>query len=174
MDAQTSLQKLIKLLQTAYSAEMAAAYAYRGHWRSVKAAEERAEIEKIELEEWHHRRQIGVILQELGTKPRRFSELKFFIIGRILGFLCFFSGWFLPMYGAGKLESQNYKEYELAAQYALDSGYNQYVNGLLIMAEVEKEHERYFRAKVLSHPLHRYFPMWDEVKDEVRITEYGK
>ena len=30
-------RNLIRILQNAYSGEIAAAYAYRGHWKSVKA-----------------------------------------------------------------------------------------------------------------------------------------
>ncbi len=29
-------QNLIRILQSAYSGEMAAAYAYRGHWKNIK------------------------------------------------------------------------------------------------------------------------------------------
>ena len=42
---------LIALLQLAYSAEQAAAYAYRGHWHSVVDLDERARIKQIEGEE---------------------------------------------------------------------------------------------------------------------------
>ena len=45
-----SREKLIALLQLAYSGELAAAYAYRGHWHSVSAPDERAAIRKIEAE----------------------------------------------------------------------------------------------------------------------------
>ena len=45
-------QNLICILQNAYSGEMAAAYAYRGHWRSLKkSAVEREKIRQIEAKE---------------------------------------------------------------------------------------------------------------------------
>jgi len=45
-------QNLIRILQNAYSGELAAAYAYRGHWRSLKkSAAEREKIKQIEAEE---------------------------------------------------------------------------------------------------------------------------
>lgn len=47
---------LIGILQLAYSGELAAAYAYRGHWKSVSDSEEIRRIEEIENEEWHHRK----------------------------------------------------------------------------------------------------------------------
>ncbi|HET9215847.1 MAG TPA: hypothetical protein VFR18_02640 [Terriglobia bacterium] len=160
MDA--DLSNLIALLQLAYSGEKAAAYAYRGHWNSVSLPEERERIEVIEQEEWHHRRQVGDILAELGSSPDPTRERRAEIIGRTLGFLCHVSGWLLPMYGAGKLESRNIREYESAARFALACGRTQYVECLLTMAEVEWEHEYYFRRKVLSHWLGRRFPIWAE------------
>jgi hypothetical protein len=51
--------QLITTLQMAYSGELAAGYAYRGHWHSVSDAEERDRIKIIEDEEWHHRRLVG-------------------------------------------------------------------------------------------------------------------
>ena len=42
-------QNLIRILQNAYSGELAAAYAYRGHWQSLKkSAAERERIRQIE------------------------------------------------------------------------------------------------------------------------------
>ena len=43
-----SREKLIALLQLAYSGELAAAHAYRGHWHSVRQSDERESIRKIE------------------------------------------------------------------------------------------------------------------------------
>jgi hypothetical protein len=60
-------QSLIALLQLAYSAELAAAYAYRGHWHSVHDEDERARIEQIENEEWHHRELVGEMIESLGA-----------------------------------------------------------------------------------------------------------
>ena len=56
---------LIALLQLAYSAERAAAYAYRGHWHSVADTDERVRIKQIEDEEWHHRELVGEMLKKL-------------------------------------------------------------------------------------------------------------
>src|SRR5947209_4961416 len=112
MNSQAALPKLVNLLQLAYSAELAAAYAYRGHWHSVKDAGERLRIHQIEEEELHHRRLVGEILRQLGAGPSTALEVKYFLIGRMLGLLCHLSGWFIPMYGAGKLESKNVGEYQ--------------------------------------------------------------
>jgi rubrerythrin len=153
-------ERLVHLLQLAFSGERAAAYAYRGHWRSVRDPEERRRIHEIEDEEWHHRRLVGEILAGLGAAPQPARELKALVIGRTLGLLCHVSGWFLPMYGAGRLESRNVQEYEVAARYAECCGRHDLIDCLLTMAEVEWEHERYFRAKVMSHRWGRHLRLW--------------
>src|SRR4029434_4505427 len=110
--------KLIALLQLAYSGEKAAGYAYRGHWKSVTLPEERERIATIEQEEWHRRQLVGQMLRELGAEPDTRRERRAAIIGKTLGFLCHVSGWFFPMYGAGKLESAHTREHEAAGEYA--------------------------------------------------------
>jgi hypothetical protein len=153
-------QDLIHVLQLAYSGERAAAYAYRGHWRSVADPEEAARIRQIEDEEWHHRRLVGDLLASLGAGPHRVRELRALLIGRTLGLLCHVSGWFLPMYAAGRLESRNVREYETAARHAIGSGQGAMLDCLLTMAEVEWDHERYFRGRVDGHRLTRWLGLW--------------
>lgn len=162
---------LVHILQMAYSGERAAALAYRGHRRSVRSKEEHQRIKKIEVEELHHREQVGVMLRELGEKPSAWREFKMLVIGRVLGFLCPVSGWFLPMYGAGHLESHNVEEYVTAAKHARACGQTQYVDDLLTMAEVEWEHERYFRAKVMSHRLHKFVRLWPSLPAKETIRQ---
>ena len=171
METDNSQRKLIALLQLAYSAELAAAHAYNGHWRSVRDTSERARIAEIEQEELHHRRLVGEMLTTLGAAPDSGRELRASVIGRILSFLCHVSGWFAPMYGAGRLESSNVREYETAAQYALECGRNDLIDCLLTMAEVEWEHEKYFRSRVLSHPLGRRLKLWPQPPPKASIRE---
>ena len=95
------LENLVTILRLAYSGELAAAYAYRGHWRSVRDELTRVRIREIENEEWHHRRLVGTMLAQIGRKPSRIREIRAFLIGRTLGALCHITGWFAPMYGAG-------------------------------------------------------------------------
>jgi rubrerythrin len=153
---------LIALLQLAYSGELAAAYAYRGHWRAVRNREERLRIEKIENEEWHHRTLVGEMLRTLDANPNKFREIRAAIMGRTLGLLCHVIGWLAPMYGAGKLESRNIREYEIAARLAREAGKEEFVDCLLTMAEVEWEHEQYFRGRVLSHRWADRLPLWPQ------------
>jgi len=160
---------LVAILQLAYSGELAAAYAYRGHWKSVADPDERVRIEEIENEEWHHRQLVGEMLDKLGQKPNPRREKRARLLGRTLGFLCHLTGWLAPMYGAGRLESQNIREYETAARYAIECGREEFVDCLLTMAEVEWEHEKYFRSRVLIHRFGKRLPIWPEPPDKETI-----
>lgn len=145
--------KLIRILQHAYSGEVAAAFAYRGHWNSLKESREKVRIKEIEAEEWDHRRRVGEWLEKLGAKPRKMREKVFWTIGRALGLTCYVSGWFMPMYFAGRLESQNSAEYEEAAVFAKELEMSDCVRDLLDMARVEVQHEVFFRQTVTGHRL---------------------
>jgi rubrerythrin len=171
MSEEENRQRLIALLQTAYSAEQAAAHAYRGHWHSVVDVDERAHIRQIEEEEWHHRELVGEMLEKLGAQPSRQREIRALLIGRALAFLCHVMGWFAPMYGAGRLESRNIREYETAARYARDCGREEFIDCLLMMAEVEWEHESYFRSRVLLHSLGKKLTLWNAPPPKETIRE---
>ena len=168
----TPRDKLIHILQLAYSGELAAGFAYRGHWHSLRNAEERARVKTIEEEEWHHRRLVGDMLKDLGAGPIKMRELRANVVGRTLGFLCHVSGWFMPMYGAGRLESRNIVEYEVAARHARECGRDDLIDCLLTMAEVEWEHERYFRSCVLRHRWSRRFTVWPEPPPKESIRNH--
>lgn len=148
------------ILRAAYSGELAAGLAYRGHWKSLRDPEQRRRVREIEAEEWHHRVLVGEMLAACGARPSRPREGIFWTIGRVLGALCHVSGWLAPMYGAGRLESRNVVEYETAARRAAACGRHEWIDCLLTMAEVEWDHEAYFRAQVQSHRLARWVPMW--------------
>jgi rubrerythrin len=147
-------KNLIHILQNAYSGELAAGFAYRGHWKSLKkSASERAQIKKIENEEWVHRENVRKWLERLDVKPKKLREIIFWTIGRTLGLTCFISGWFFPMYFAGRLESGNVKEYEDAAKFAKELQMSECFDELMEMARVEQEHEDFFRSVVAKHRL---------------------
>jgi rubrerythrin len=171
MAAHTSTDDLVALLQLAYSGELAAAHAYNGHWRSVRDAGERARIAEIEQEELHHRKLVGEMLASLGAAPNRSREIRASLIGRTLSFLCHVSGWLAPMYGAGRLESGNVREYETAARFARECGREDLIDCLLTMAEVEWEHEKYFRSRVLTHPLGRRLTLWPQPPPKENIRK---
>jgi demethoxyubiquinone hydroxylase (CLK1/Coq7/Cat5 family) len=157
-------RQLARVLQGAYSGELAAAYAYRGHWKSLRAgAAERERIRQIEDEEWVHREKVKSIMTALSVAPVALREKLMWTIGRVLGLSCHLTGWFLPMYFAGRLESGNVEEYETAAHHARQLGHAEFAADLEHMARVEGEHEIFFREMVASHrwlPLMRRFFGW--------------
>jgi hypothetical protein len=75
------------------------------------------------------------------------------------------------MYGAGRLESSNVREYETAARLARESSREDLIDCLLTMAEVEWEHEKYFRSRVLAHPLGRRLTLWPQPPPKETIRE---
>jgi demethoxyubiquinone hydroxylase (CLK1/Coq7/Cat5 family) len=158
-------ERLVHILQCAYSGELAAGYAYRGHWKSVKNRAERAKIQQIENEEWVHRERVGEMLAELGAAPAAIREARMWVIGRVIGAACHVTGWFFPMYFAGRLESSNVEEYESAAYHAAKLGLAEFESDLRVMARVEKEHEMFFLGVVSGHrllPLARAVFKWGE------------
>lgn len=144
MPSPETRERLIRLLQLAYSGEKAAALAYQGHSRSVRDPGEKAMIARIENDEWVHRKKVGALLEKLGARPLRIREMRAATVGHVLSFLCGVAGWFLPMFLAGKLETKNVCEYEKAAGWAAEVGLHDFVPDLLEMAAVEVEHEKYF------------------------------
>lgn len=152
--------QLIRLARRAYSGERAAALAYRGHARAVRSPQERREIAAIERDEWDHRTRLGRMLAQLGAPPDGFRDRRAALVGTALGLLCHVAGWFLPMYAAGRLERRNIREYEEAAKAAIACGQPEWARELLRMAEVEWEHERYFREKARSHRWGSWIPVW--------------
>jgi rubrerythrin len=152
--------QLTFLLQLAYSGELAATRAYLGHRHSLRDREERAQLTKIIRDELRHRRCLLGQLRELGAEPLPARERKMELVGRFIAAFCQAGGWFFPMYGAGRLESQNIREYEAAARLALVAGLPHFVEPLLEMAEVEWDHERFFRDKASGHALWLLVPVW--------------
>ncbi len=152
MDEDDTRRRLIGMLRSAYSGELAAAFAYRAHWRALSNPAERAAIERIEREEWTHRREVGVLLARLGAKPQRLRELVMTMVGCGAGAACHVGSWILPMYFAGRLEHANIREYEDGAEYAHALGLLDFERALLAMAAIEREHEEFFLRTVAAHP----------------------
>jgi len=160
MDRPAARAALVALLRMAYSGERAAAHAYRGHAASVGDPEERRRIREIEAEEWRHRDLVGGMLAGLGSGPDPRRERRALRIGRFLDFASRVTPYLFPMLGAGFLESRNVKEYDDAAEHAVAAGHPEYVDCLREMADVEREHERFFRGRVESHWLGSVLPLW--------------
>lgn len=159
MQSQIKLQhkELVKLLQMAYSAEKAAAFAYIGHAASVKDKAEKAAIRQIELDEWNHRREVLAIMRQYNIPVSSFYELRFHMIGKIISGSCFVIGWFMPFYFAGRLESGNVCEYFRMMQFFHELGIYEHDAVLYEMGIKEKEHEVYFLSKIKNNRLLPFF-----------------
>jgi hypothetical protein len=150
-------KKLVALLQQAYSAEKAAAFAYQGHAGSVSNFQDKLAIRQIELDEWGHRTEVLNIMQEYGVSISNFQEIRFYLIGKLISASCYIIGWFMPFYFAGSLESGNVCEYFRMKQYFNTLGITKHDKILYDMGIKEKEHEVYFLNRINGSKLLPYF-----------------
>lgn len=149
--------RLVKLLQLAYSAEKAAAFAYIGHAGSVRNEDEKRRIKQIEDDEWGHRESVLAIMQQYDIPVSRYNEIKFHVIGRVISASCYVIGWFMPYFFAGKLESGNVCEYFIMMQYFNELGITDHDEVLYEMGLKEKEHEVYFLESLQNNRLLPWF-----------------
>jgi rubrerythrin len=150
-------KELVDLIQKAYSAEKAAAFAYQGHAGSLKDKSEKKLIYQIELDEWNHRKEVLKIMEEYAIPISKYYEFKFHIIGKIISYSCYLIGWFMPYFFAGKLESGNVCEYFRMMQYFHELGIVKHNEILYEMGIKEKEHEVYFLSKIANKRLMPFF-----------------
>ena len=151
---------LIDLLQKAYSAEKAAAFAYQGHAGSVKKAVEKKAIKQIETDEWNHRREVLQIMGTYDIPVSKYYEAQFYVIGKIISTSCYVIGWFMPFYFAGRLESGNVCEYFRMKQYFNSLGIHDHDKLLYDMGIKEKEHEVYFLEGIKTN---RLLPLFEKL-----------
>lgn len=150
---------LVDLLQMAYSAEKAAAFAYIGHANSVKNTNEKQAIKQIEIDEWNHRSEVLSIMNLYDIKPSKYYELKFHVIGKLISASCYVIGWFMPFYFAGRLESGNVCEYFRMKAYFNELGITEHDQILYDMGIKEKEHEVYFYEKIKDN---KWLPFFEK------------
>jgi len=156
---------LVELLQRAYSAEKAAAFAYIGHARSLKLPAAKIAVKQIENDEWDHRRNVLAIMRQYDIPISRFYEIKFNVIGRVISASCYVIGWFMPYFFAGKLESGNVCEYFVMMKYFHALGIREHDEILYEMGIKEKEHEVYFLEQIKDSKWLPYFE---------RVFSWGK
>src|SRR5882724_2421422 len=145
--------QLIDLLQKAYSAEKAAAFAYQGHAASVKETDQKVASRQIEIDEWNHRKEVLQIMRQYDIPVSKYYEFRFHITGKIISGSCYIIGWFMPFYFAGRLESGNVCEYFRMMQYFHSLGITEHDVILYEMGIKEKEHEIYFLEKIKTNKL---------------------
>jgi demethoxyubiquinone hydroxylase (CLK1/Coq7/Cat5 family) len=156
-------RELVRILRAAYSGEMAAAFVYRAHWKSLANLSEKETVYRIEDEEWAHRREIKRMLDCLGSRPRKVREIVMWLTGRTIGLACYATGRFLPMYFAGMIERGNVREYEQAVSCAARLGLKSFEGELRRMAMMERSHELFFMNALAGHrlrPLMRTIFRW--------------
>ena len=90
--------QLVKFLRLAYSAERVASFAYVGHAGSLRDADEIARVQKIEEDEWGHRRHVLEIMGQYDIPVSRWNELKYHVIGKVIGHNCYLIGRFVPYF----------------------------------------------------------------------------
>jgi hypothetical protein len=149
--------QLVDLLQMAYSAEKAAAFAYQGHAGSVKDPAEKVAIRQIEIDEWNHRAEVLEIMKKYDVPISKYYELRFHVIGKVISFSCYVIGWFMPFYFAGRLESGNVCEYFRMMHYFHSLGITEHDQILYEMGIKEKEHEIFFLEKIKGSKLLPFF-----------------
>jgi len=149
--------QLVDLIQMAYSAEKAAAFAYIGHTASVKNKEEKIAIKQIEIDEWNHRAEVMLLMKEYDIPVSKWYEFKFHVIGKLISGSCFVIGWFMPFYFAGRLESGNVCEYFRMKHYFNSLGIKKHDVVLYEMGMKEKEHEVYFLEQIKDSKLLPFF-----------------
>lgn len=159
--------KLVDLLQMAYSAEKAAAFAYIGHVGAVKNPEEKLAISQIELDEWNHRAEVLKIMQQYNIPISKYYEFRFHVVGKIISGSCYIIGWFMPFYFAGRLESGNVCEYFRMMHMFHSLGIKEHDKVLYEMGIKEKEHEIYFLEQIKTNkmlPLFEWLFSWGNKK----------
>lgn len=152
--------KLIKSLRMAYSAEKAASFAYIGHAGSLKDPAEKLAVQQIEQDEWDHRRQVLAIMQRYDVPISKYYELKYHLIGKIIGYSCYLIGRFMPYFFAGKLESGNVCEYFVMIQHFHSLGITEHDDVLYEMGLKEKEHEVHFLDVIKDE---KWLPLFERV-----------
>lgn len=155
-----SHKALIDLLQKAYSAEKAAAFAYQGHAGSVKDVTEKIAIRQIETDEWNHRKEVLAIMNDYNIPISKYYEFRFHVIGKIISASCYIIGWFMPYYFAGRLESGNVCEYFRMMQYFHAIGITEHNHILYEMGIKEKEHEIYFLDRIKNKKM---LPVFEKI-----------
>jgi len=152
--------ELVKSLRLAYSAERAASFAYVGHAGSLRDAEEVRRVREIEQDEWEHRAHVLEIMKQYEIPVSRWNELKYYVVGKVIGYSCYVIGRFMPYFFAGKLESGNVCEYFVMIQHFHSLGITEHDEVLYEMGIKEKEHEVYFFEMVEGE---RWLPLFEKV-----------
>jgi demethoxyubiquinone hydroxylase (CLK1/Coq7/Cat5 family) len=140
--------KLIRMLRHAHAAEYGAWWAYKGHMESLTNNFERSSLMLIMSEENRHIEITKKMLADFNAHPGYWQPKTFIGIGKVLGFLCKYTGYRLPMFVAGLIEKIGKNSYRAIAAEAKKVGQPLIELVLLEMAETEEEHEEFFKERL--------------------------
>lgn len=135
---------LVFHLKVAYSTEIGASTAYRGHAAATREPEVRAEIRRVLDDELHHRAAVGALLDELGARPWWWLELAFRLVGTVIGAGCHVWGGWASCFGAAQFELGGAGDYRRAARAAHAAGRADLVPRLERYKAQEEDHRRFF------------------------------
>lgn len=141
-------KKLIRELQKAHAGEIAAYFAYDGHWKSAKSLSDKSAILSIQMEEMEHILVTKKYLAILGARSSRNRDALFYIIGRIASALCYIAGERLPLIGARLIETIGVTNYKEMVLLAAEENFPNMALKFQHMAQAEKAHERFFRERL--------------------------
>lgn len=137
-------------LRVAYSTELGASRAYRGHSRATRDPELARYIAGVEQDELHHRAFVAILLERYGARPFYPLEALFFCIGTVVGLGCHVWGDWASAFGAAQLELGGMGDYRRAAAAARRLGKHALAVQLDAMGEQEAAHRRFFQALARS------------------------
>ena len=140
------MKRLLFELKLAYSTEIGAMRAYRGHAAATREPDVRADIEQIGADELHHRQQVGALLERFGARPWWWLEWTFRAIGRVIGLGCHVWGGWASAFGAAQFEFGGAGDYRRAARAARKLGDEPLARQLDLYQSQEEQHRRYFLA----------------------------
>lgn len=141
-----SQEKFIKQLQNAHAGEIGAYYAYGGHWKAVSDPAQREMIRFIQKEELEHIRALDLMLYILRAAPNQRRDTVFTVIGKTLGYLCKWTGYFMPMWGAMFMEKIGVSSYKEMSIEASKLQWHDFAVQLGEMHQTELDHEEYFKS----------------------------
>ena len=137
---------LVFHLKVAYSTEIGASTAYRGHASATRRPEVEADIRRILEDELHHRASVGALLEGLGARPWPWLERLFTMVGTVIGAGCHVWGGWASAFGAAQFELGGAGDYRRAAAAARVAGRDDLVASLELYQAQEEAHRTYFLA----------------------------
>jgi demethoxyubiquinone hydroxylase (CLK1/Coq7/Cat5 family) len=137
-------------LKVAYSTEIGAATAYRGHSAATKDPDVAAHIAFIEAEEHRHRARVGEMMDAFDARPFLPLEWVFTVVGTVIGFGCRVWGEWASAFGAAQFEFGGMGDYRRAAKAARSIDREDLAVELDHMEQDEADHRAFFLALARS------------------------